>query len=147
LLGLDDGDYILNDRPLVYRQWGIGGCTANATCAALRFAYKKCTGEPYEAFQPSRLFICYVARTLADPANVNGMSAPTDEESEKDIGASNRHAIYAFVHRGILQESFWPYGKPSSDEVTHIFNDLDITPNPNATFGISNLGNNSRSQT
>jgi hypothetical protein len=136
LLGSDGGDYILKDRPPVYNQYGIGSCTANATCAALRFAYKKSTGEPYEAFEPSRLFTYYVARTLADPANVNGTNAPTDEESEKDLGSNSRNAIYAFVHRGILQESFWPYGEPSSNQDTHIFDHLETTPNPNAAFGI-----------
>ena len=63
--------FFLADLPPIYNQLKIGSCTANAVAAALRFAHRKSTGSNYDDYEPSRLWIYYQARILA---NVPGLS-------------------------------------------------------------------------
>lgn len=114
----------------VYDQRQIGSCVANACCAALRYAYKKYTGEAYSAYDPSRLWAYYYGRLTPNQPDLglNEVSAPQDEKL--DTGTWNRAVLHTFLMRGVCKESLWPHGDPISDRKTHIFFGLDKVPNP-----------------
>ena len=103
--------FILLDLPPVYNQLSIGSCTANALCAALRYAHKKFTGKQYNDFEPSRLFAYYYGRIALKPEDLN--KTETDTQMQKrtqggvreNDGANNRRIIHTFLTKGICTES------------------------------------------
>ena len=105
----------------VYDQGKMESCTANALCAAYKFAMKKelvastCTplgssppvpsDGPHSlnielqhaaSFDPSRLFLYYNSRKL-------------DNNDYVDSGCSIRDAVKAFAREGVCTEQEWPY--------------------------------------
>ena len=127
--------FILLDLPPVYNQLGIGSCTANASCAALRYAHKKFTGKQYNDFEPSRLFAYYYGRIALKPEDLNKtetdaqMQKRTQDGVREDGGANNRRIIHTFLTKGICTESLWPYGSPTSSGSPQLF-DTSRIPNP-----------------
>jgi hypothetical protein len=63
--------FILPDLPPVYNQGDISSYTADAACAALRYAYRKYSGKEYSKFDPSRLFAYYWGRVYCRPEDLN----------------------------------------------------------------------------
>ncbi|OAP61580.1 hypothetical protein AYL99_03783 [Fonsecaea erecta] len=123
--------FVLPDLPPVYNQGGIGSCVANAVASALRYAHKKSTGTAYKDFEPSRMFLYYNARVNSDPVNINIAGNPNAEtKARHDGGSHNRSAIHSLLMQGVCLEALWPYGNPSSDQTTHLFEHLDKKPNP-----------------
>lgn len=89
--------------PPVYNQFGLGSCVANATAAALCFAWKNCSAhfaEPYEDFQPSRLWIYYYAGLLDNKRN---------DLEFRDTGCNIRNALKVLKNKGVCTEDAWKY--------------------------------------
>ncbi|PMD46090.1 cysteine proteinase [Hyaloscypha variabilis F] len=128
--------FILPDLPPIYNQLYIGSCTANASCAALRYAHRKSSGRQYKDFEPSRLFAYYYGRIDRRPEELGKTEELADIEKriqegiKKDTGSNNRKIIHTFLTQGICTDALWPYGTPSSDKSTHLFNDISKLPNP-----------------
>jgi C1A family cysteine protease len=124
--------FILPDLPPVYNQLDIGSCTANASCAALRYANKKATGKKYEEFEPSRLFAYYYGRITGLPERLgqNEDNSRVSQAIKTDSGSNNRRIIHTFLMQGVCKEELWPYGTPSSDGTTHLFKNTKEAPNP-----------------
>lgn len=92
----DKEQFILPDLPPVYKQLGIGSCTANAVASCLSYPWKKSTGLAYEQFQPSRLWIYYRARTSIDP-EVSEKVQTFSDLVKTDTGSHIRSAIHSLV--------------------------------------------------
>lgn len=89
--------------PPVYNQFGLGSCVANATAAALRFAWKNSVvhlSMPYDEFDPSRLWIYYYARLL-DSKGKN--------LEFRDTGCQIRNALKVLKKKGVCTEQAWEY--------------------------------------
>lgn len=89
--------------PPVYNQFALGSCVANATAAALRFAWKTSVAHlasRYDEFDPSRLWIYYYARLL-----------PISEEDLefRDTGCQIRDALKVLKKKGVCTEQAWKY--------------------------------------
>ena len=125
--------FFLPDLPPVYNQLKIGSCTASAACAALRYAYRKYSGKPYEDFQPSRLFAYYYSRITRRPEDLgeNETLADTDKRISQaikmDTGSNNRRIIHTLLMEAVCVEDLWLYGSPFSDQ--ELF-DTSSVPNP-----------------
>lgn len=134
--------FFLADLPPVYNQLKIGSCTANSVAAALRFAHRKSTGSKYEDYEPSRLWIYYQARILANVPGLSDANEDVDDASDlslliqKDTGCSTRSALRCLREYGVCKESLWPYGSPSTDVDSGLFLNVDRTPNPCAPTNI-----------
>ena len=79
--------------PPIYDQGTLGSCTANALAAAIEFDLLK---DRKRAFTPSRLFIYFLERAIADTV-------------AQDAGAQLRDGIKAVTKIGAPPESDWPY--------------------------------------
>lgn len=79
--------------PAVYDQGQLGSCTANATCAVLRYDRLK-QGLP--DWEVSRLAEYYWSRMISGDVRYDG-------------GSSLRDAAKAVAHYGYTQESLWTY--------------------------------------
>lgn len=114
-----------------YNQGGLGSCTANAICEALRYAYAREQTVRNPPWFPSRLFLYYMERialgvgevlepkqlqpfldgiaaslTLADKT----ITATTiDAAVADDRGAFIRDGMRVLNKYGICSESTWPY--------------------------------------
>ena len=89
--------------PPVYNQFGLGSCVANATAAALRFAWKNSFlhySTPYEEFDPSRLWIYYYARMMGNTRK---------DLAFRDTGCQIRNALKVLLEKGVCTEEAWPY--------------------------------------
>ena len=89
--------------PPVYHQFALGSCVANATAAALRFAWKNSAVHisiPYEEFDPSRLWIYYYARLLDNKRN---------DLEFRDTGCQIRDALKVLKKKGVCTEEAWTY--------------------------------------
>lgn len=89
--------------PPVYQQLDLGSCVANATAAALRFAWRNSAvncSSPYEDFDPSRLWIYYYARLLANNRS---------DLAFRDTGCQIRDALKVLQKKGVCTETAWPY--------------------------------------
>jgi C1A family cysteine protease len=96
--------------PPVYNQLDLGSCVANATAAALRFAWKNSFvhySTPYEQFDPSRLWIYYCARMIENTR--------TDLEF-RDAGCQIRNALKVLKKKGVYTEEAWPYLNPAESK-------------------------------
>ena len=91
--------------PPAYDQRSLQSCTANAIAAAMQFVRQKEGLEP--AFEPSRLFIYYNARSLR--GNVRC-----------DNGSQIRDGIKTVAAKGVCPERCWPYHSSQ----------FDVTPSP-----------------
>jgi hypothetical protein len=123
--------FILPGLPPVYHQLDINSCTANASCAALRFAYKNYTGKQYTKFEPSRLFAYYYGRITRLPENLSKNETSQKQIQElvkEDNGSNNRRIIHTFLMQGVCKEALWPYGKPISKGDPPVF-DTSVVPN------------------
>lgn len=88
--------------PGVYDQHQIGSCTSNAVAACIQFVRKKNGQQP--DFRPSRLFIYYFGRQLANTGN-------------QDSGLSFDDAMSVVGNKGVPSETDWPYdGTPPDDK-------------------------------
>ena len=96
--------------PPVYHQLGKGSCVANATAAALRFAWKNSTPQvsvPYDEFEPSRLWIYYYAR-LVENDRIH--------LEFRDTGCEIRNTLKVLKRKGVCREQDWKYlSKTESD--------------------------------
>lgn len=128
--------FFLTELPPIYNQLKIGSCTANAVAAALRFAHRKSTGSKYEDYEPSRLWIYYQARILANVPGLSDANQDPDDANDlsllirKDTGCSTRSALKCLSQLGLCMEALWPYGSPSSDAHSGLFLNVESTPNP-----------------
>lgn len=89
--------------PPVYNQFSLGSCVANATAAALRFAWKNSHAHlstPYDEFDPSRLWIYYYARLLGNKRN---------DLEFRDPGCNIRNALKVLKNKGVCTEQAWKY--------------------------------------
>jgi len=88
----------------VVDQGGLGSCTANASCEAMSFLYRRAASDPLF----SRLFVYYYTRKLEG-------TQPTD-----DAGAQIRDVMKALALYGAPFETTWPYAEPKfSFEPSH----------------------------
>jgi hypothetical protein len=95
--------------PPVFDQGDIGSCTANAAAAALRFAYVKRLGGKYEAFEPSRLFMYFCARTRNEPRPKDVEWNTAQYRAEHNMGSALRLTISGVNNVGVCKEQLWPY--------------------------------------
>jgi len=79
--------------PAIYNQLTLQSCSSHAISSALQML-ATAGGKAIEA--PSRLFLYYNSRLLANEANVDG-------------GASIRNAMKATAKPGVCPEALWPY--------------------------------------
>jgi C1A family cysteine protease len=96
--------------PPVYDQLDLGSCVANATAAALRFAWKNSFAHfstPYEEFDPSRLWIYYYARMIGNDRK---------DLEFRDTGCQIRDALKVLKNKGVCTEEAWPYLKPAESQ-------------------------------
>lgn len=128
---------ILQDLPPVYAQGKIGSCTANAACAALRYAYRKYSGKQYKDFEPSRLFAYYYGRVTLPPEYLNDNDFGRDDEGNNidervkyDTGSNMRRIIHTFLMHGVCREELWPYGTPTRKPNGVGLFDTSTIPNP-----------------
>lgn len=127
--------FILPDLPPVYAQLEISSCTANAACAALRYAYRKYSGKAYSEFNPSRLFAYYWGRVdrrpedLGENESLDDIQKRNEDGPKLDSGSNARRIIHTFLMRGVCTEDLWPYGSPSSSGKPKVF-DTSKKPNP-----------------
>lgn len=131
--------FILPDLPPVYDQQKIGSCTANAACAALRYAHRKYTGKAYSEFEPSRLFAYYWGRVDRQPTDLSenetlaDMNQRIEDGPKTDSGSNARRIIHTFLMRGVCTEGLWPYGSPLSSGPQNAPKVFDVSkgkPNP-----------------
>jgi len=80
--------------PPVYKQLGLGSCTANALSCI--YYHNMITFGYAEVFQPSRLFLYYNTRLIKNTVEV-------------DDGGSLREALKAMNAYGMCPEELWPY--------------------------------------
>ncbi|KAL8829316.1 MAG: hypothetical protein Q9170_006221 [Blastenia crenularia] len=101
--------------PPVYNQFSLGSCVANATAAALRFAWKNSVvhlSMPYEDFDPSRLWIYYYARLLNNERK---------DLEFRDTGCQIRDALKVLKKKGVCSEQAWEYlSEAEADEVAEL---------------------------
>ncbi|KAK4695427.1 hypothetical protein P7C71_g2316, partial [Lecanoromycetidae sp. Uapishka_2] len=119
--------------PPVYNQFGLGSCVANATAAALRFAWKNSIvhlSTPYDEFDPSRLWIYYYARLLDNERK---------DLEFRDTGCNIRDALKVLKKKGVCTEQAWKYlSKAEADAVDDLqaaTKDADAMP-PDCRAGI-----------
>jgi C1A family cysteine protease len=74
--------------PSIYDQGDIGSCTAMAFCSLV--------GSLKPTFDPSRLFLYYMVRSI-------------DHTTETDSGATLSDGIEALRNYGVCAEKLWPY--------------------------------------
>jgi C1A family cysteine protease len=79
--------------PAIYNQLPLQSCSAHAISSALQML-AAASGEALE--MPSRLFLYYNSRLLANEASVDG-------------GATIRNAMKATAKPGVCPETLWPY--------------------------------------
>ena len=103
--------------PPVYNQFQLGSCVANATAAALRFAWKNSLvhySTPYEEFDPSRLWIYYYARLLDKPGR---------DLEFRDSGCQIRNALKVLKNKGVCAEVDWPYLNEEESDAGKLYKD------------------------
>jgi len=88
----------ISNLPDVLNQGSLGSCTAQAVSNALRHCLKKEKPQYPEIidFQPSRLYIYYYSRFLANTVN-------------EDSGAVIRDVMKAISKYGACSSEYWPY--------------------------------------
>ena len=89
--------------PLLYDQLSLGSCVANATAAALRFAWQNCflhLSTPGDEFNPSRLWTYYYARLVGNTET---------DMAFKDTGCQIRDAFRALKNKRVWTEEAWKY--------------------------------------
>lgn len=77
------------------------------------------------------MFIYYNGRVNPDPKDMNKfVNKNTQKAALEDRGSKSRTAIHSLLMQGVCKEELWPYGVPSSNKTTKVFDKLDIKPSP-----------------
>lgn len=96
----------------IYDQGETNTCTANAVAAAIRYEQRRmeCASEEPQIFDPSRLFIYWLARGgYKDEDHLFGFP--------HDGGSSVHEAMKGVAFRGVCPEKAWPFDPDKINEV------------------------------